>query len=188
MQGHSFLDLAHVWILKHPLVRQVLGGLGAFDQGVGLLWAFDLFGDPRALALLQLVLFALRREPDGGTSRVDCNGAVVYVETEVHFLFKHFTIMKPISKCAAITAIVLSIFGLLFFPIISIAESRGNLVLTRKYPEETKDRIQALWISWCVMLILLVNSSIYLYIGSRREAQQAKRDAEEEERKYDLQD
>jgi len=75
--------------------------------------------------------------------------------------------------------LAVSFIGLLFFPCIIIAESKGNPYLTRSHPEETPDRIQSLTICLVVVFLMFVNSIIYLHIGTRQEHTQQLRERAE---------
>ena len=48
--------------------------------------------------------------------------------------------MKAFNKFAALYVLGISFLGILIFPFLAIAESRGNPYLNRKEPEEAANR------------------------------------------------
>ena len=52
--------------------------------------------------------------------------------------------MKFYQKVIAYLTIVVSTMGLMLFPVLIIAEKRGNPLLTRRNPEDVPDRVDAM--------------------------------------------
>ena len=88
--------------------------------------------------------------------------------------------MKSWQKQLAILTAGISVIGLLFFPVMVAMQMNGNPKMTQVHPEDTPARVQSLLICEVVMFIMLVNSLIFLFLGSKFDRERAQRDEEEE--------
>ena len=75
-------------------------------------------------------------------------------------------------------AIVVSVLALLLFPILIVAEKRGNPLLTRRNPEDVPDRVYALWVSFGFFAVCLFNAILFLFFGTRRQSEFRRRQAD----------
>lgn len=88
--------------------------------------------------------------------------------------------MKAWQKNLSIMTALISTLGILFFPCMVAMQMRGNPKMTQKHPEDSADRVQALMICLVVCFIMLANSLIYLWLGSKFDRERARREEEEE--------
>ena len=86
--------------------------------------------------------------------------------------------MNPFAKCCGAYCACLMVFGIIFFGILAIMENNGNMFLTREHPEQTGDKIFALVIAMAINAVCFVNCVACLIIGTRREAEEARKQAE----------
>ena len=86
--------------------------------------------------------------------------------------------MNPLLKCCGVYCACLMVFGIVFFAILATMEKNGNIFLTREHPDETGEKITALLITIGINGVCLINCIACVIIGTRREAEEAKKQAE----------
>ena len=87
--------------------------------------------------------------------------------------------MHPLAKCCGMYCACLMVCGIVFFAILAVMEKNGNMFLTKAHPEETGDKITALLLTIGLNAICLVNCVACVVIGTRREAEEARKRAEQ---------
>jgi hypothetical protein len=88
--------------------------------------------------------------------------------------------MNPFAKCCGLYCSCLMVTGIIFFAILAVMESRGNIFLTREHPEATDEKVNALMIAMALNAVCLINCIACVVVGTRREKEEARKQAEED--------
>ena len=80
--------------------------------------------------------------------------------------------MHPVSKCCSLYCSCVMVSGIIFFAILAVMESNGNMYLTRKHPTETAEKLNVLYITMGVNLVVLISCVICFISGTRKEKEE----------------